>query len=135
MGIFFHKQTCCAWRDMKDLHSSNFWFTFETLHQYTVVPLVRQKSITTNGNRSHATCFQGKCHVQGLYVRMESQDENVRLAVRLRERILTVYRLRLSYNISYNNIHSHAQMIYSILVTAHMPSFPRSLALPTATGE
>jgi len=29
------------------------------------------------------------------------------------------------------NIHSHAQMIYSIYMTAHMPFFPRSLSLPT----
>jgi len=32
------------------------------------------------------------------------------------------------------NTHFHAQMIYSILMTAHMLSFIRSLSLPTATG-
>ena len=39
--IIFHKRTCCAWIDTKDLFSSNFLDMFEISYEYSVAPVVK----------------------------------------------------------------------------------------------
>jgi len=46
-----------------------------------------------------------------------------------------VHKSVISQDLFNTQSHTHAQTIYSISVTAHLPSFPCSLSLPTATRE